>query len=365
MIPVGSKIFFGFASLFAAVLGIELLVHQLSPGVYVFGLDTTQSMVMLSAAVACAFLGGLFAFLRDGDVAPSAEPLATPLVSGSIWPWVFGLSVTLIALGLVTNTLLVGFGALVLLIAGSEWLVRSWADRSSSDPLHNANLQKRFLHPLEFPLLGVVIVGFIMFSVSRIMLSLPELQAMTIFGGIAALVVMFGVLFSLRSVWKRSLIVAVFGFGAFGMLGLAIVGLVRGEHHEKEEVAEVEREGAKAVANKANPFATVRATPLGIELSHDGKTLEKLFVPRALSTNLLFRNVTGEKAKLVVESVKIVTNAEGTSTVERDEISTEFIGEGKVKMLTISVPRASSDHPFVMKVVTESGLVLDKNFVVQ
>jgi hypothetical protein len=363
MITTGSKFFFAVTGILGAILGLELVIHLLSPGAYVFGIDTQQAIIMVSLMLVCAFLGGIAIASRDGEVEAGATTLARPLVSSSLWPVVTGVGVTLLALGLVVDRRIFLLGFVMLLAAGFEWMVQGWTDRASADADYNASLRGRFMHPVEFPVLGFLIIGFIMFGFSRIMLSLNETGAIILFAVVGTLILLVAVALASRSGMSRQTLAGVLAIGVAALLVFSVVGIRRGFHDSAENVPEVEKKGANAVADKANTLASVFATPGGLEIRHDGVTIDKLYVPRALNTNLLFRNQTGEKAKLVVDSVKVVTDAEGKSTEELLEMETEYIGEGDAKVLTINIPKASS-KPYDMKVVTESGKTFPTTFVV-
>lgn len=362
MITTGSKFFFAVTGILGAILSLELVIHLLSPGAYVFGIDTLQAIIMVSLMVVCAFLGSMAIATRDGDVEAGAAVLARPLVSSSLWPVVTGVGVTLLALGLVVDRRIFLLGFVLLLAAGFEWMVQGWTDRASADPAYNASVRGRFMHPVEFPVLGFLIIGSIMFGFSRIMLSLNETGAIILFAVVGALILLAAVALANRSGVSRQALTGVLAVGVAALLVFSVVGIQRG-FHSAEDVPEVEKKASNAVADKANTLASVFATTAGLEFRHDGVTIEKLYVPRALNTNLLFRNQTGEKAKLVVESVKVVTDAEGKSTEVLNELETEYIGEGDAKVLTINIPKASS-KPYDMKVVTESGRTVSTTFVV-
>jgi hypothetical protein len=367
MITTGSKFFLAVTGVLGAILSLELLVHLLAPGSYVFGLDTTQAIVMASAAVACAFLGGICLAIRDGESSgsPTALVAARPYVSSSLWPAVTGVAITLMALGLVTDKRIFGLGFVALLCAGFEWVIAGWADRASSDVAHNAAVRGRFLHPIEFPVLGFLIIGSIMFGFSRLMLSLTETGAIIAFAVVGTLILLGAVFMASRSGMSRNAVTGILGLGVSTLVVFAAVGINSGEHRAVENIPEVEKKAANAVADKANTIASVNATAAGLELRHDGEIVEHMIIPRALSTSLLFRNDTGEKAQLVVHSVKVVTDAEGTSKIEDDEFATEYIAEGKAKLLTVRIPKASTEKPYDMVVVTESGKKIATTFEVK
>jgi hypothetical protein len=367
MITTGSKFFLAVTGILGAILSLELLVHLLSPGAYVFGLDTTQAIVMASAAVACAFLGGICLAIRDGEStgSPTALVASRPHVSSSLWPAVTGVAITLMALGLVTDKRIFGLGFVALLCAGFEWVIAGWADQASSDIAHNASVRGRFLHPIEFPVLGFLIIGSVMFGFSRLMLSLNETGAIIAFAVVGTVILLAAVFMASRSGMSRNALTGVLGLGVVALVVFSVVGISRGEHNVAENIPEVEKKAANAVADKANTIASVNATAAGLEFRHDSQIVAHLQIPRALSASLMFRNDTGEKAQLVVHSVKVVTDAEGASKIVEDEFATEYIGEGKAKLLTVRIPKASTEKPYDIVVITESGKKIATTFEVK
>jgi hypothetical protein len=367
MVTTGSKFFFAVTTILGTILSVELVLHLLSPGAYLFGLDTTQAIVMTSAMVACAFLGFISIALRDSEATgdPAAVAAARPHVSSSLWPAVTGVAVTLMAFGLVTDKRIFGLGLVALLASGFEWMIQGWSDRASGDAAHNAAVRSRFLHPIEFPVLGFLVIAAIMFGFSRIMLSLTETGAIIAFAVVGAVILIAATALARRTSMSRNALSGVLGVGFAAIVAFAVIGISRGEHVAAENVPEVEKKATNAVANKANTIASVNATDAGLELRHDGQILQPLLIPRALTTSLLFRNDTGEKAQLVVESVKVVIDKEGASTIEPDEFATGYIGEGKSTYLTVNIPKASHDKPYNIKVVTESGKTIAATFEVR
>jgi hypothetical protein len=366
MVTTGSKFFFAVTAILGGILSLELVIRLLSPGTYIFGLDTMQSIVMVSAMLACAFLGGLLVAFRDSETPADSTLAAAPHVSSSVWPVVAGIAITLMALGLVTDKRIFGVGFVVLLASGFEWMIAGWADKASADPAYNASVRSRFLHPIEFPALGALIIGAIMFGFSRIMLSLNETGAIILFAVVGTIILLVAVGLASRTSFSRQKLAGVLGVGVIAIAAFSILGISRGEHKAEENIPEVEKKASNAVANKANTLASVNATAAGIEFRHDSAVLDQLLVPRALNTNLMFRNDTGEKAQLIVESVKVVTDTEGKTTLDKVEYTTEYIGNGKSKLLTINIPKASAqDKPYKIVVKLESGKTVDASFGVR
>jgi len=151
--------------------------------------------------------------------------------------------------------------------------VQSWADRASSDPVHNASLRGRMLHPIEFPVAGALTVGAIIFAFSRVMLALPETGAIIVFASLGALVLLVAVFLSVRPRINRNLLAGVGLVAAAAVLGGAIAGVANGEHKGSEETADSK---AKAVADKANTLATIVRTATGFSSS-------EILVPRSCS----------------------------------------------------------------------------------
>ena len=78
------------------------------------------------------------------------------------------------------------FGIIALIAAAAEWMVQAWSERASADVAFNADVRGRIAHPLEFPILGAVGVGIVIYSFSRIMLFLSKTSGPAVFAMIAA-----------------------------------------------------------------------------------------------------------------------------------------------------------------------------------
>jgi len=78
------------------------------------------------------------------------------------------------------------------MVAAERLFARAWSERASADPHYNAAVRKRILHPLEFPVLGAVVLAIVIYSFSRIMLFLSKETGPAVFGIIAALILLGG-----------------------------------------------------------------------------------------------------------------------------------------------------------------------------
>jgi hypothetical protein len=338
MFTTGSKFFFGitFISAMAAV------VHGIATG------DFAGTIVLAFMAIGSAFLGGFTSFTRDanprlGEQGVVAVPAAAH-VGGTMWPLVGGLALTMIALGLAYDRRIFGVGIVLLIATIAEWMVQSWADRASADPVYNAKIRGRLAHPVEFPVLGFTVIAAVLYGFSRIMLSLPETGAIILFSAVGIVILVVAVVLAKRHTVSRNVLFGIGGLAVVALAAGAVIGINRGEHSFKvspEEKAKKEKPN-EAVAAKANPLATVRAVKGSMLIEHDNTLLETITVPKGIAASVLFRNESGEAAKLVVESVVVKVDEAGVPKTEEFPYETEEIESGKVKYLTFVMPKAGT-----------------------
>ncbi len=356
MFPTSSKLFFG-ASFVAAVVAV---VHGLVSG------DVAGIIVLSGVAIIAAFLGGVGAWSRDGQAAiPSGGVSAVPsaaAVSSSIWPMVGGIAAAITAVGLVVDQRIFGFGLVMLGATGAEWMLQSWSDRASADPAFNAQLRGRLGHPFEFPVLGAVIAGSIIFAFSRVMVALKEMEATIVFSVVGLVILLAAVLVAMRPRMSGRGISALAGLGAVVLAAGAIAAINVGEaEHEHKEHTELI--GNKSVANKANTIATVKYHEGKITFLHDDAEFEDLEVPRATASNLLLRNDSDETVLFVFESVKVETDAEGNTKLVPAHVESDPVGPGKAKVLTVNIPKAGT---YKLKIEPiEGGDAHEREVVVQ
>ena len=60
-------------------------------------------------------------------------------------------------IGMALDTRLFIVGLVVVGLSVVEWAVQSWADRASADPVYNDRVRGRLMHPLEFPVAGLLV----------------------------------------------------------------------------------------------------------------------------------------------------------------------------------------------------------------
>lgn len=261
MITLGAKVYFGlaaFALLGAVVLGLASGGSPL--GMVSFGWsgpvgDQLGYTVLIGTSVASFFLGTVTTAFRDAEAEAVRQvagtdtvPAAVPPADLSPWPVVAAFGVVTLAVGLVVETLLVGVGILLLVIAAVEWTATAWADRATGDPVANRAIRNRIMQPIEIPAVAIIGVGIFVFFASRMLLALTKWGAIAVFAATAALIMAVAALIASRPAVSRSVVTAVLLLGGVSLIVGGIVGIGAGErdfHHAAEHGEDVEtRDGA-------------------------------------------------------------------------------------------------------------------------
>jgi hypothetical protein len=344
MFTTGSKLYFGIAG--AAL--VAAVVYW-----YSTDLEFLGTVILFSLAIVATFLGAVIVAFRDADVgaavveatsAADAEGYGRgPRVSPSMWPIVGAFGVGLMAIGLVYDRRWFLGGLVVLVATTIEWAVQAWSDRASDDPEYNRRIRGRLMHPLEFPVLGALAVGLVIFGFSRIMLAIPKNAAVGAFVGLGALVLAVGAILSKPRKIPGALLASVLVLGGAGILTAGIVGASRGERNElanHEEEVGPDKKTSNAVGAKASVAAT-------ITVAAGASSLPDLTIPRSAPSNLLFVNQTDAPRQLVVvagtepkldEKGQPVKDAAGNAITVPITFHTDYIGRGKSQVLTVTMP---------------------------
>jgi len=255
MITTGTKWFAGLGVglyVLAAAYGYStggVRLGPLSAGYYGAVGDHFGYGVLFAAAVLAFYQAFALTAWRDADPQAQAEvagvavaPTVRP-AGASYWPVVsaFGLGIGLI--GLVSEPFLVVLGLVIVGIALIEWTVQTWADHATGDPAANRSIRNRIMNPIEVPVAGVLAVGLVIVSGSRVFLAVSELNAVVAAGVIGTLVLLAGAAVAARPRLSSNAIVALLLVGAVVAIGLGVAGGVAGErdiHHEDESHEEGE-----------------------------------------------------------------------------------------------------------------------------
>jgi hypothetical protein len=380
MFTTGSKLFLG-ATVLSIVAAVVFGMSKGGPDGYLGALG------LVSAAIGFAFLFSVNYYTRDGNVsamsdeAPSASPAAQPPVGRSMWPVLTAVGVGAIAVGAVSKPIVFKAGVVLLLAAAVEWMVQGWSERASADPAYNADLRKRMLHPLEFPVLGAAGLAAVIYSFSRIMLWIDKSGGPVVFIIAGALVLFGGFVFASKPSLKKGVVAGVCAIAALGVVSTGAVMAVDGQreidHHPTTESdngaacelaeegsgeqAEIDEKGSQAVASKASIGITV--------VLEDGKLSayeqavagpqNPVTVSRGNQVNLIFKNRDPEKRRLTVNLGEFEEDVNGTVVKQRPKVCTTLVrGKDGSQFLSFTIPKPSiaSSQPYTFTVPGVEGL---------
>jgi hypothetical protein len=369
MFTTGSKFFFGLAVAATVAWVVYGITTESWPMLLYYGINIllpdgwvslsspsgTAPEVLFWLSAAGAFLGGIVVATRDNEPLPWAAPVerahrTRSTTSPAAWPALAAFGVGMVVLGLASSVWFAVLGGCVLGAMLVEWVVQAWSDQASDDPGYNATLRGRLMHPFEFPLLAVAIVGFIVFFFSRIMLAVDKVSAVWLFIGLSTVVLVVAVYFGYRKrPASRQAASGALVVGAVAVLVLGVIGINQGQREiEKHGSEELEAEDAtEDVSDKASVFATLVFSDGVLEPT-------ELQMPRSLNATLVFENEDpGDRRLVVLGGVETVTDENGVE-VERDvEWSTGPVGEGLEGSVFVKFDEAGE---YEFEVVGEEGV---------
>ncbi len=213
-------------------------------------------VLLMGFAAVCFVLGIVTSAFRDGDPEALAEAMsldAAPAVvaplGANVWPTLMAVGAGVTAIGLATTAAVTVAGAALMVASGAEWAVTSWSEQATGDPSVNRAIRDRIMHPIEYPVAGVVVLGFIALGVSRLLLSSSE--TMAIIWALVLAAIIFGAALALNALdaaARRTLLGAAVAVGFVAVLGLGIYGAATGER-------EFETHGEEHGAVTINPSA--------------------------------------------------------------------------------------------------------------
>lgn len=353
MITTGNKLLIG-ATVLATIAAIAYGITQEG---------SLGTVGLASAAVALAFITVMNLYLRDSNVAADAavaptSSAAVPAPGSSIWPFLLAFGAVTIVVGLVSYQAIFIIGVVAVLAAGAQWTVQAWSEGASADSAHNAEVRGRVANSLEFPLLGAIGVGIIVYAFSRIMLWLSKTNTVVAFSVVAGIVLIFAFLFALRPSIKSGVIGSLTGLLAIGIVAGGAAAGIDGERdiHEHETTGELAEEGicespeefeadenaSQTVGNIANLAARVTladdGTLVATVVGSNGEYIDPVSFPRSNPSNVLFTNETSEPRRLSLDLGAVEEaeeGAEGESTT--NQACTTLLEEGGQQLLTVTI----------------------------
>lgn len=355
MFTPGSKFFLGLSgiALISAVIYI-IFVNPSDLGAY----------ALVGLLVSGGLVSGFSLYTRDGDAETEAEAVEAAAASPapSFWPLVFAFGVALVLLGVATNAIVFVLGIAVLVGAGVEWTIQSWAERASADSQFNSFVRHRAIGALDYPGLAAAGLGVIAYLFSRIMLAASKGGAAIIFMVVAAVIVAYAFMISSKPALRGKSVALVVTAAA---LLLTVAGVTTAISGERPELAKYAKEDFYAKEHRecgveegehydheANNTVSLRSAVLATVFVENGKIraqmiglkkdVDTITVPRANATNILFRNLDDEDHRLVVNlGTQVVAE---TGVKEKVGTCTQLTGKNQEQVLTLNIPKPSSEE---------------------
>jgi hypothetical protein len=364
MFTTGSKLFFGATALSVA-------------GAIVFAITTggptglLGTIGLLSLASIFAFLGGINFFNRDGNVPAMQQGVqytssaAQPPVGRSMWPLVASVGVGGLVVGAVSRPVVFKVAVVVVIVATMEWMVQGWSERASADAEYNASIRKRVLHPLEFPILGAIGLGIIVYSFSRIMLTVSKEATPWVFMAIGAIVTVGAFLFASKRKISRNAVLGICTLGLVAIFGAGVASAVQGQRHIEEHPTtesdpalcleggtdeHVDEHGSQDVSAKSNVIANIYlesnedliARIAGYRDPEDN--FDTITVPRSTDVRIRFHNESDSPQRL---TARMGTFGEEAEVV----MCTTAINPGKEAFLTFKIPKTNAASSTPMELI--------------
>jgi hypothetical protein len=237
LITTGGKLWFAIGAFAVVAAEIYFLCT---------GGEDGGAVTLLFLGVAALVIGGAAVAVRDGDAAVAGEGTKEPVVVRAAlpapWPVVAAIGAGLTVVGYAVGGVLLYGGFGLMGIALLEWMVQGWAERTTGDRAYNQALRNRIMYPIEVPALGLLGVGFVILTFSRILLAAPTKDVSTIIAIAVGVVITAGAfLVASRPKISSNALAWVLAVGAVALLGAGIVTGVAGErgveHHAEHEPA--------------------------------------------------------------------------------------------------------------------------------
>ena len=266
MFKTGSKLFYGLAAfaVVAAVLyagftggnaiGMDTLLGPLTGGWKGYVGDHVGYSILVSLFFVSLATGIFLAAIRDGDAEALAEVVeldVAPEVPApamvNYWPIVGAFSFASMVLGLAFGSGLFLIGIAGFIIVTLEWAIRAWSERATGDPEANRLIRNQLMSPIEVPAMAVLVVAGIVLAVSRMLLALPKLGSLVLFGAVPTLILIVGALVVSRPKLSQSVIAAFLVLGALALLiGGTIAAIVGERSHDEHSSSSATHEGSLA-----------------------------------------------------------------------------------------------------------------------
>lgn len=252
-------------------IGMDSVIGPLTLGWKGYVGDHVGYAVLIGLAACSVALGVLLSLLRDSDPDAQAQvvglgttPEVPPPATVNYWPVVAAFSLGAVALGLAIGPVMFVIGLVGLTIAGVEWTVRAWSDRATGDPEANRTIRNQMMYPVEIPALAVLVIAGLVLAVSRILLALPSLGALVVFGLVPATILGLGALIVLRPRMSQSVVAGLLLVGGLAIFAGGVAAAIAGErdHGHDEDHGADQEEGVAPLPNPSDPvIGTISEEP--------------------------------------------------------------------------------------------------------
>lgn len=199
------------------------------------------------------------------------------------------------------------------------------------------------------------------------MLAVSKTAGPAIFVVAAALITVFGVLFSYRPELRSTIVAAICTVGAVLVVAGGIAGAATGQraeldeaseedhfgsHHrecESAEPTEADEDAGGSVAAKSNPWATFVYDGSSLTATEiAGRPSGMITIDRGTVVSVIFVNESDAERRLTIFAGTTVEELNGIEVVEDHLFCTRTIGEGHSSLLTFKIakPSIASEEPY-------------------
>jgi hypothetical protein len=196
--------------------------------------------VLAALGVAALALAVMMTLIRDADPVPVAVGAAEVLPevvapdTESPWPLVGAVGAVITVLGLVVGSGLFVLGLVILAITIVEWAVKVWSDRATGDPEVNRAIRKRFMAPIEIPVGALLVIGFMVLGVSRVLLAVSAHTAVGIAVAVMVVIVIGALIVASRPNEAGRVATVLLILLALVVIAGGIAGVAAGEREFEE-----------------------------------------------------------------------------------------------------------------------------------
>jgi hypothetical protein len=196
--------------------------------------------VLAALGVVSLILAVMMTLVRDADPVPvtvgavEVIPDVTVPDSDSPWPVVGAVGAVIAALGLVVGSGLFVLGLVVVVVTIVEWAVKVWSDRATGDPAVNRAIRNRFMAPIEIPVGALLVIGFMVLGISRVLLAVSAHTAVGIAVGVLVVIVIGALIVASRPNEASRVATVLLVLLALLVIAGGIAGVAAGEREFEE-----------------------------------------------------------------------------------------------------------------------------------